>query len=977
MAFIILLILFIPETVYADPVSALITATASTIVAAFGSEVTAAILAKTFIVSAATTLLVTGAAKALAPKPRKQSAATVLPNSGQTFMVRDSIASRKIIYGTTRVSGVITYAQTIADELHIILAIATHEVESYNQFYFNDESLGIDGNGWVQTPTKYANKARILYRTGADDQSVMQELVDATAANAEVSSEGLWTQDHKMSGIAYLYIVLISDTTAYANGIPNISVNVSGKKLYDTRSATTSYSANPALVLYDYLTNTRYGLGIDSSEIDTAAFNTAANSCDETVSKSDGSTESRYESNGTIDTSSSYANNIEAILSSMYGTFFYSGGVFSVKAGVYQVPTVTLTENDFISELAIQTRQSKRDSANGIKGTFNPIETNYITTDYPSVISETFINEDDGDENIMDYPLPLTTSPTMAQRIARIALYRGREQMTISMKCNLQNAFNLQIGDSVMVTKQNLGFSSKVFQVAQWSFNIDNSGLFVDLTLREISSSVYDYELADEKVFITNNTSLFVPDVLTAPGLSVTEELRDYNEQVITAIIITLSTSRYFIDRYEVEIKRNVDTNWINIGNSSSQIYEYLNAEDSTIYNIRARAIGSFNQKSDYSTANITIVGKTAPPSNVTDLSVNIIGDSAVLTWTPVPDLDLSHYTIRHSSLTSGATYSGSRTIVDKVSRPGNQVIVPALTGTYFIKAIDKLGLESLLSTSTIAVINKIENTAGGYETVITATENPTFSGTLDDTAIVDSMIVLDTTTLFDDTSGNFDDALGSFDGGGGYVDNEGFYYFSNNIDLTYKYTIRLSQIIEIERLDYVNLFDDASGNFDDREGNFDGDSIESGATDAVLQLSITNDDPASGGATWTSYSDFVKGDYTGRGFRFRVILTSSDEAASPGIDILSVIGQMPYNYTSGQDISSGTSAGGYTVTYPTPFYQTKGVAITAQNLSSGDYWEIVSKSGSNFVIRFKNSGGTVVSRTFDYTAVGLGQRVA
>jgi len=976
MAYLILLLLF-PIAASADPVSAFITAAVSTGIGYAGGQIAAAAIAKAFFVSFATTLALTGAAKALAPKPKRQQSATINPSTSQTFMVRDAVASRKIIYGTTRASGVITYAQTINNELHLIIAIASHEVESFNQFYFNDESVALDGNGWVQTPSKYLNKARILYRTGADDQIVMQELVDATAEYAEITTDGIWTTDHVMSGIAYLYVTLINDTTAFSNGVPNISANVSGKKLYDTRTATTAYSENPALVLYDYLTNTRYGLGVDVAEIDTTAFNAAANSCDETVTTSEGASETRYTANGTIDTDSSYASNIEAILSSMYGTLFYSGGLFSVKAGVYQTPTITLTQDDFISELIIQTRQSKRDSANGIKGTFNPIQTNYITADYPSIVSSTFVSEDDGEENILDLPLPLTTSPTMAQRIARIALYRGREQLSINVKCNLRNAFTLQVGDSVMVTKSNLGFSGKVFQVAEWALDINSDGLYINLTLREISSSVYDYELADEKVFTANNTSLFVPDVLGAPGISVTEELRDYNQQVITAIIVTLSTSEYFIDRYEVDIKRNIDTVWTSIGNSTTQIYEYLNAEDLTIYNVRARSIGAFNQRSEYATANITVIGKSAPPSNVTNFSVNIVGDLAALSWTPVTDLDLSHYTIRHSAATSGAIYSSSRTILEKVSRPANQAIVPAITGTYFIKAIDKLGFESLASAQTIAIINKIENLAGGYETAITVTENPTFSGTLDDTAIVDSKIVLDTTTLFDDTSGNFDDALGYFDGGGGYVDNEGYYYFANKIDLTYKYTIRLSQNVTIERLDYTNLFDDGSGNFDDRQGNFDGDSIESGATDAILQVSITNDNPASGGATWTEYRDFIKGDYTGRGFRFRVILKSSDDQATPAISVLSIIGQLPYNYTTGQDIASGTGAGGYTVTFPTPFYQTKGIGIAAQNLATGDYYEIVSKSSSNFVIRFKNSGGTVVSRTFDYTVAGLGQLVA
>ena len=86
------------------------------------------------------------------------------------------------------------------------------------------------------------------------------------------------------------------------------------------------------------------------------------------------------------------------------------------------------------------------------------------------------------------------------------------------------------------------------------------------------------------------------------------------------------------------------------------------------------------------------MVGKTAPPEDVTGFSVNIIGTEAHLSWTPVGDLDLSHYHVRHARETTGATYSNSVDLAPKVSRPANTVIVPAMTGTYFIKAVDKLG---------------------------------------------------------------------------------------------------------------------------------------------------------------------------------------------------------------------------------------------------------------------------------------------
>ena len=170
----------------------------------------------------------------------------------------------------------------------------------------------------------------------------------------------------------------------------------------------------------------------------------------------------------------------------------------------------------------------------------------------------------------------------------------------------------------------------------------------------------------------------------------------------------------------------------------------------------------------------------------MTNFSVNIIGKEAHLTWTPVADLDLSHYIIRHSTATSGAAFNTSRTLVKKLSRPGNSAIVPA-TGTYLIKSVDKGGRESRNATATIALIDAVE--AGNV--VQTLTENPTFSGTKSDVVVSDGALILATTLLFDSATGNFDDLDGLFDGGGSTVDNEGTYDFATVVDLGSKFTSR------------------------------------------------------------------------------------------------------------------------------------------------------------------------------------------
>ena len=443
-------------------------------------------------------------------------------------------------------------------------------------------------------------------------------------------------------------------------------------------------------------------------------------------------------------------------------------------------------------------------------------------------------------------------------------------------------------------------------------------------------------------------------------------------EQVVTKLVVEVTGENTFQNRYEVQAKLSTDSTYINLGEATGNIFELVGARDGLVYNVRARSINAIGVRSAWVEGSHQVVGKTAPPQNVTGFSVNVVGTEAHLSWVPVTDLDLSHYRIRHSSLTTGATYSNAIDIVSKVPRPAQSVVVPAMTGTYFIKAVDKLGIQSLASASSVVLIDTIPN----LNLVETITEDPSFAGAKTECFVNDSgLLVLDTASDFDDISGLFDDADGDFDGGGGTVSTSGEYLFANAVNLGAIYTSRVTAVLETQRVDYVDTFDSAEGLFDDREGLFDGDANEQGDVNVALYVRRTNDDPT-GSPTWTDWREFVVGDYKGWGLEFKAVLTSNDANSSPGIQNLRVTVDMPERSLSDGDIASGTAAGGYAVTFSNAFKVTPAIAITAQNLTSGDYYEIVSKSASGFTIRFKNSGGTVVDRTFDWQARGYGELI-
>jgi hypothetical protein len=921
-------------------------------------------------------VVLTGVSQALAPSPPKPSIPSLsLPGAGgspasstqtslgadQTLSIRQPVGAHQIIYGRTRVGGNIVFLQTTNDNnyLHLIIAVAGHEIDAFEKIYFDDAEVTLDGNG-----VGFHGLARVKYNLGSDDQEAFSQLVS--------ESNGKWTNDHRLRGIACAYIRLNFDIDKFPNGIPNITFQVRGKKVYDPRTETTAWSANSALCLNDYLTNTKYGLAANyGTEIDETQLIAAANICDEDINLKEGGTENRYETHGVISSSDTPESIINSVLGSMAGKAVYSGGVWRIIPGAYYTPTLTFDEDDLRAGIKVQSLVSRRESFNAVKGVFSSSGDNYIITDFPPIISQTFLEQDNNERVFKSIELGFTTSASMAQRIAKIDLLRARQQITVTMPLKLQG-LKTNVGDIIQVTNARLGWSSKPFEVTNMVMTIGEVP-GVDMELREIASSVYDWTASEEQILDpAPNTDLPNPFLATPPGLTISDEIRIVNQQIATFLIVDVTGATFFQESYEVQAKKSTGTEWVNLGRASANRFELMFVEDGVVYDVRARTVNTLGVRSEYATGSHQTVGQTEPPQNVSDFAINIVGTEAHCRWTPVTDLDLSHYVIRHSRLTTGALYSDAMTVADKISRPGNSAVVPAMTGTYLIKAVDKSGIESLSAASSVAIIDAIPN----LNLVETVTEDPTFAGAKTDVVLYESSIILDSDVLFDDKSGLFDDAEGSFDFAGGGFALTGTYDFDNSVDLGAVYTSRVTAVVEFVRIDVVNSFDAALGLFDARSGLFDGDASNFGDANVELYVSTTEDDPA-GAPTYSAYRKFVVGDYKARALRFRAILTTENSNVTPQVTTLEVTVDMPERTVAGEDIVSGTDAGGKVVTFTRAFKVSPALGISAQNLVSGDFYEIVSKSAGGFTIRFKDSGGTVVNRTFDFVARGYGEFIS
>ena len=641
-----------------------------------------------------------------------------------------------IIYGQHRVGGVIFYRSVTNDQqyLHTLIALAGHEVEEIGTVYADNVALTLDGNNFVTNADFQIKDAdgntvnsaiRIKKHLGSNNQPADTDLV---------AEDGAWTTAHQAKGIAYIYIRAEFDTSVFPQGLPTFSAIVKGKKVYDPRTTSTAWSSNAALCLRDYLVSD-YGLGVEGTEINDTVFSTAANTCDENITLSGGSTEKRYTVDGSFVTSLPPDDVITDLTASMAGTIYYSQGQWGVKAGEFTSSVLTLDEDDLRSNLQINTRHSRRDNFNTVSGMFSGPETDYQPTDFPRITSSTFVTVDGGETVVQDIPLPFTATASRAQRIAKVALFRNREQITISGTFGLR-ALQLCIGDVVSITNTRLGFSAKTFEVVDWRFGFgSDQTLEVNLTLRETSSAVYDWN-AEETQFELNATTL--PSALQVPtvGLGVDFDLRVVNQAAVGVLIIDVTANEPFAVEFEAQYKKTADTKFISVGKQRNGLFEVTGLSDDN-YDVRARAFNAFGVAGPFtSTSGQQLSAFAAPPDNVTNFTGNVTGNALNLSWTPVSNADLSHYKVRFSSETSGASYQNAVDIVDKVSRPGNTAVVPAKTGTYFLKAVDKIGGVSAAAASFVVLVdpNNVEN----FNAIQTIQEDPVFAGTRSNVVVLE-----------------------------------------------------------------------------------------------------------------------------------------------------------------------------------------------------------------------------------------------
>lgn len=599
--------------------------------------------------------------------------------------------------------------------LHLVIPLTAHEVDAIEAVYFNDVPSLMHGYNTVKT------------YLGTQTQVADADLIAA--------SKGRWTVNHKLTGVAYIYVKLEWNDSAWPTGIPNIKALVRGKKIYDPETTTTAWTDNWALCLRDYLTSAE-GLNCDTSEIDDTSFIAAKHVSDLPISvvslpsatsttigtgsktftltvatawdvgttyavnalvlyggvtyislansntgntppapvnapssfwavRSAGffvggmpvhvfrtsdptkymdgvvtsysvppmlvlsiasvngsgtfsdwtitGTQKNYRCNGAASLDLAPVDIIKHMSSAGAGFLTYNQGVFSVVSGAYTASVLTFTESDLRGPLVIHPKPPRRDLFNGVKGKFIDSNNYWQPTDFPLVTNTAYVTEDQGEVITHDIDLPFTNEVVAAQRIAKIALMRGRGGITVDFPCKL-SGLSVRCGDTIALTIAQLGWVAMEFQVTNWKLSPSTPG--VDLTLTEINAEMFDWNLGQEGTISTVLSTNLPSRILLPPtNLILAEVLRleNNNYVAVSTIDFSPSTDARF-HHYEVQAAilslglQTTAPDFHLINNGRQTHYEYRNLDAERVM-VRVRAVSSWGSVSPWVTGSILLAG--------------------------------------------------------------------------------------------------------------------------------------------------------------------------------------------------------------------------------------------------------------------------------------------------------------------------------------------------------------------------------
>ena len=475
---------------------------------------------------------------------------------------------------------------------------------------------------------------------------------EAILAKLENNLPGVWDSTKRLPNIAALYVIMDYDADVFS-GIPTVTANIKGLKVFDPRSGATAYSNNPVLCARDYLTNTIYGRGVPASDIDDVTIAETANYCDEIL---DDHADKRYTCNGVVNVDATHMENFKRINTSYRGIPVWSAGKWQLLTDRQEIPTGFVFDEDNIIGRWKFYPPRKKNLFNEVTAKFfNPNES--WQDDIEPVFSEELQAQDGGQVLKGEFSYPFTSARWRVNNLATMALNQSRYSATVELTATM-SAEAVNVGDIVELTHPTPGYDQKPFRVVK--LNIKSVGEVV-VTLQEYDDNAYNYgvvtlEPSAPQSNLPNFRDLPPPAYIeTETG---TEYLQLMADGTVAARVRVIFGATPYANQYEVQYALNRlslpegigSGAWSSIITSNTEVF-LTDVVAGKFYDVRIRAIsGTGNAGGWRDAAPVYVVGKEAKPSTPTNLKVVVHeGTGLSISVDAISDLDAAEYIFKHS----------------------------------------------------------------------------------------------------------------------------------------------------------------------------------------------------------------------------------------------------------------------------------------------------------------------------------------
>ena len=419
--------------------------------------------------------------------------------------------------------------------------------------------------------SRYSSHLKYVLEDGDDAQG---------AAVIDLSNSLGWAANKKGGGVAYGAFFMLFDTDVWTGGVPQITAEITGNRVYDPRSSTwINFAAsgpsadNPALCILDYVTANRYGGGVPYAARDGGSddfiheqsFIDAANYCDDLVSIPPSGTEKRFRMDAAVDTSIVVGSNLADMLATCRGELVWQNGLYRLNINqVTTAETFELTENNIVG--AIEWVRKGASVPNVMEATYpdnlnGDYSANSVT--WPLVGDTTLLDEDNGVENRAEVSLPFTTRFLQAQRTVMVMLREARNDVLVNLTAT-EEAYELEVGNVVKVTHEGPGWVQLEFTVRQVALTPDG---LVRLAMQQYTAAAYTLDsLTAQPSAPTTNlpdpSSIAVPTGVTLLSDATTTLLTQDGAAVPRIRIKWTAPVDPFLSHFDVRFRKTADADF-------------------------------------------------------------------------------------------------------------------------------------------------------------------------------------------------------------------------------------------------------------------------------------------------------------------------------------------------------------------------------------------------------------------------------